>query len=160
MEKSIILKQAHIVTSIQRIVGALPWIVMAICFLLGFFLLLPWCLCCVPFYMDNCRDVIHSCPSCKRILGRFTRIWKNIAIHIPECVYFFLSDFVYQKKKNMQFSLFHLIVKSWLCKLHNLLVKMFPVLVFCGIHGYSRWIWASFIFRKFMKNPMTFLITS
>ncbi|EFO28000.1 hypothetical protein LOAG_00476 [Loa loa] len=66
--------QAHVVTSIQRIVGALPWIVMGICFLLGFFLLLPWCLCCIPFYMDNCRDVVHSCPSCKRALGRFTRI--------------------------------------------------------------------------------------
>ncbi|VIO95303.1 LITAF-like protein, putative [Brugia malayi] len=66
--------QAHVVTSIQRIVGALPWIVMGICFLLGFFLLLPWCLCCIPFYLDNCQDVIHSCPSCKRNLGRFTRV--------------------------------------------------------------------------------------
>ncbi|VDK87394.1 unnamed protein product [Litomosoides sigmodontis] len=66
--------QAHVVTSIQRIVGTLPWIIMGICFLLGFFLFLPWCLCCIPFYMDNCRDVIHSCPSCKRILGRFTRV--------------------------------------------------------------------------------------
>ncbi|KAL3997527.1 LITAF-like zinc ribbon domain family protein [Acanthocheilonema viteae] len=66
--------QAHIVTSVQRIVGTLPWLIMGICFLLGFFLLLPWCLCCVPFYMDNCRDVVHSCPSCKRILGRFIRV--------------------------------------------------------------------------------------
>ncbi|KAM3715795.1 Lipopolysaccharide-induced tumor necrosis factor-alpha factor [Dirofilaria immitis] len=61
--------QAHVVTSIQRIIGTFPWIIMGICFLLGFFLLIPWCLCCVPFYMDNCRDVVHSCPSCKRILG-------------------------------------------------------------------------------------------
>ncbi|CAG9535742.1 unnamed protein product [Cercopithifilaria johnstoni] len=66
--------QAHVVTSIQRIIGVLPWIIMGICFLLGFFLLLPWCLCCVPFYIDNCRDVVHSCPSCKRTLGRFIRV--------------------------------------------------------------------------------------
>uniref|UniRef100_A0A0R3RVN6 LITAF domain-containing protein n=1 Tax=Elaeophora elaphi TaxID=1147741 RepID=A0A0R3RVN6_9BILA len=66
--------QAHVVTSIQRIIGALPWIIMGICFLLGFFLLIPWCICCIPFYMDDCRDVVHSCPSCKRTLGRFTRV--------------------------------------------------------------------------------------
>ncbi|VDK65094.1 unnamed protein product [Onchocerca ochengi] len=66
--------QAYVVTSIQRITGTFPWIIMGICFLLGFFLLLPWCLCFIPFYMDNCLDVVHTCPSCKRILGHFTRI--------------------------------------------------------------------------------------
>lgn len=66
--------QAHIVTSIERISGALPWITMGICVLLGFFLLIPWCLCTVPFCMDNFQDVVHSCPVCKRNLGRFKRI--------------------------------------------------------------------------------------
>ncbi|MCP9264126.1 hypothetical protein DINM_022129 [Dirofilaria immitis] len=31
--------QAHVVTSIQRIIGTFPWIIMGICFLLGFFCL-------------------------------------------------------------------------------------------------------------------------
>ncbi|VDN27371.1 unnamed protein product [Gongylonema pulchrum] len=66
--------QAHIVTSTERQAGVLPRIMMLVCFLLGFFLIFPWCLCCVPFCTDCCLDVIHSCPSCKRVLGRFSRV--------------------------------------------------------------------------------------
>ncbi|VDN06945.1 unnamed protein product [Thelazia callipaeda] len=66
--------QAHIVTSTQKVIGTLPWIIMGICFLLGFFVLIPWCLCCIPFCMDNYRDVVHTCPCCKRSLGRFTKL--------------------------------------------------------------------------------------
>ncbi|TKR59750.1 hypothetical protein L596_029378 [Steinernema carpocapsae] len=66
--------QAHIVTDTQRIAGALPWIILGICFILGFFFIIPWCVCCIPFCIDPCLDVLHSCPSCKRVLGRFSRI--------------------------------------------------------------------------------------
>uniref|UniRef100_A0A914V6Q3 LITAF domain-containing protein n=1 Tax=Plectus sambesii TaxID=2011161 RepID=A0A914V6Q3_9BILA len=66
--------QAHVVTSTQHIPGALPWIIFAICFVLGFFLLIPWCLCCIPFCVDSCLDVQHDCPSCKRTLGRYSRM--------------------------------------------------------------------------------------
>ncbi|VDM42918.1 unnamed protein product [Toxocara canis] len=66
--------QAHIVTSTERVAGALPWIIMGVCFLLGFFLLVPWCVCCVPFCVDGCLDVLHSCPVCKRTLGRHNKI--------------------------------------------------------------------------------------
>uniref|UniRef100_A0AC34QZH0 LITAF domain-containing protein n=1 Tax=Panagrolaimus sp. JU765 TaxID=591449 RepID=A0AC34QZH0_9BILA len=65
---------AHIVTHTQKVAGALPWIIMGICFVLGFFLLIPWCICCIPFCIDSCLDVLHTCPSCKRALGRFSRI--------------------------------------------------------------------------------------
>ncbi|KAI6225583.1 LITAF domain-containing protein [Aphelenchoides besseyi] len=51
----------HIVTKCTMIAGTLPWIIMAICFVLGFFLVIPWCLCCVPFCVDSCLDVLHSC---------------------------------------------------------------------------------------------------
>lgn len=64
----------------------MPRIIMLICFLLGFFLLFPWCLCCVPFCMDSCLDVIHSCPSCNRILGRFSRVWKDF-LNFFECIH-------------------------------------------------------------------------
>uniref|UniRef100_A0A914ZBW2 LITAF domain-containing protein n=1 Tax=Panagrolaimus superbus TaxID=310955 RepID=A0A914ZBW2_9BILA len=65
---------AHIVTHTSKVAGALPWIVMGICFVLGFFLLIPWCICCIPFCIDSCLDVLHTCPACKRSLGRFSRI--------------------------------------------------------------------------------------
>ncbi|KAK0426803.1 hypothetical protein QR680_009908 [Steinernema hermaphroditum] len=66
--------QTHIVTDTQRIAGALPWIIFGVCAVLGFFFFIPWCVCCIPFCIDPCLDVLHSCPSCKRVLGRFSRI--------------------------------------------------------------------------------------
>ncbi|VDM64104.1 unnamed protein product, partial [Angiostrongylus costaricensis] len=64
-------KMSHI----ERVAGVLPWIVCGICVLLGFFLfLIPWCFCCLPFCVDQCLDVVHSCPACKRNLGRFNRV--------------------------------------------------------------------------------------
>lgn len=65
----------HIVTHTSRVPGALTWILMAVCFVLGFFLLIPWCLCCLPFCIDPCLDVVHACPKCHRQVGRFSRIW-------------------------------------------------------------------------------------
>ncbi|CAI4227676.1 unnamed protein product [Auanema sp. JU1783] len=67
--------QVHIVTHIARVAGVLPWLVFGACVVLGFFLfLIPWCFCCIPFFTDQCLDVLHSCPSCKRHLGRYSRI--------------------------------------------------------------------------------------
>ncbi|KAL7080663.1 hypothetical protein ACQ4LE_000452 [Meloidogyne hapla] len=66
--------RSHIVTQTTKTPGALPWIIMGFCFVLGFFLLIPWCICCVPFCVDSCLDVVHLCPSCKKPLGRFSRI--------------------------------------------------------------------------------------
>ncbi|KAH7728451.1 Protein Y87G2A.18 [Aphelenchoides avenae] len=64
----------HIVTHTKRTAGALPWIIFGVCVVLGFFLLIPWCLCCIPFCIDSCLDVEHFCPSCKRNVGRFSKI--------------------------------------------------------------------------------------
>lgn len=61
--------QNHIVTHTKRTPGALPWIIFGVCVVLGFFLLIPWCLCCIPFCIDSCLDVEHFCPSCKRNVG-------------------------------------------------------------------------------------------
>ncbi|GMT01381.1 hypothetical protein PENTCL1PPCAC_23555, partial [Pristionchus entomophagus] len=63
---------AHVVTHIERTAGALTWLIVGICFFLGFFLaFIPWCLCCIPFCSDSCLDVLHFCPSCRRALGRY-----------------------------------------------------------------------------------------
>ena len=34
--------------------------------------------CLVPFCLDNCKDVTHICPDCKREVGRYYRIWRCI----------------------------------------------------------------------------------
>ncbi|KAF8367151.1 hypothetical protein PRIPAC_84980 [Pristionchus pacificus] len=66
---------AHVVTHIERTAGALTWLIVGICFFLGFFLaFIPWCLCCIPFCADSCLDVLHFCPSCRRALGRYKRM--------------------------------------------------------------------------------------
>nr|CAD2129700.1 unnamed protein product [Meloidogyne enterolobii] len=66
--------RSHIVTQTIKTPGVLPWIIMGVCFVIGFFLLLPWCICCMPFCIDSCLDVEHLCPFCKKPLGRFSRI--------------------------------------------------------------------------------------
>ncbi|EGT59747.1 hypothetical protein CAEBREN_14211 [Caenorhabditis brenneri] len=67
--------QNHIVSHIERVAGVLPWIIFGICAFLGLFLfIIPWCFCCVPFFLEQILDVNHSCPACKKFLGRFSRV--------------------------------------------------------------------------------------
>ncbi|CAL2052336.1 unnamed protein product [Caenorhabditis brenneri] len=39
-----------------------------------FLFIVPWCFCCVPFFLEQIRDLNHSCPACKKFLGRFSRV--------------------------------------------------------------------------------------
>ena len=55
---------AQILTAIDYESGTLTWI---IC--LPLFLVTGIC-CFIPFFIDGCKDVIHKCPNCKRMLGR------------------------------------------------------------------------------------------
>lgn len=49
----------------------------------GCFLTRCWLGCClIPFYVDRCKDVVHSCPNCEQVLGRYDRI-KNIIFKPP-----------------------------------------------------------------------------
>uniref|UniRef100_A0A1I7YP62 LITAF domain-containing protein n=1 Tax=Steinernema glaseri TaxID=37863 RepID=A0A1I7YP62_9BILA len=64
----------HITTNTKRTAGGLPWILCGMCFLLGLIFIIPLFLCCIPFCVGSCMDVIHSCPSCKRDVGRFSRM--------------------------------------------------------------------------------------
>ncbi|XP_055008293.1 lipopolysaccharide-induced tumor necrosis factor-alpha factor homolog isoform X4 [Boleophthalmus pectinirostris] len=47
------------VTQIEHAVGARTWLMC---------LFMLWPCCCVPFFVDSCKDVKHRCPSCQKIM--------------------------------------------------------------------------------------------
>uniref|UniRef100_A0A914ELU7 LITAF domain-containing protein n=1 Tax=Acrobeloides nanus TaxID=290746 RepID=A0A914ELU7_9BILA len=63
-----------VMTNAKKKAGILTWAVFIGCIIFGFWFIFPWCLAWVPFYLSSCLDVVHECPSCKRKLGRYTRI--------------------------------------------------------------------------------------
>jgi len=60
---------AHVSTEIQYEAGAMAWIIFFVCFVTGFFFLIPWCLCWIPFVVDGCKNILHLCPNCHRQLA-------------------------------------------------------------------------------------------
>jgi len=60
--------RASIVTTTQYEVGGMTWLV---CMLLFFFTL-----CCfwIAFIIDDCKDVVHTCPNCRTVVGRYNRM--------------------------------------------------------------------------------------
>ncbi|XP_025086072.1 cell death-inducing p53-target protein 1 homolog [Pomacea canaliculata] len=61
---------ATVTTSTHYTVGTFAWLICVIILLLGF-----WLGCClIPFCVDSCKDVIHTCPNCQQQLGKFNRM--------------------------------------------------------------------------------------
>ncbi|XP_048762284.2 LITAF domain-containing protein-like [Ostrea edulis] len=61
---------ASITTSTAYETGTLTWIICGVLILFGL-----WLGCClIPFCIDGCKDVIHSCPSCNQTVGKFNRV--------------------------------------------------------------------------------------
>ncbi|XP_060063452.1 LITAF domain-containing protein-like [Ylistrum balloti] len=61
---------AQIVTSTSYVTGTLAWLLCGILILLGL-----WIGCClIPFCLNGCKDVIHSCPNCNQQVGKFNRM--------------------------------------------------------------------------------------
>ncbi|XP_022782537.1 lipopolysaccharide-induced tumor necrosis factor-alpha factor homolog [Stylophora pistillata] len=62
--------QATIVTATTYVSGTLTWIACGGVALMG-----GWLGCClIPFCIDACKDVIHSCPNCSRQVGVYRRV--------------------------------------------------------------------------------------
>lgn len=61
--------QADIVTSTDLELGTFAW---CMCVLIACFWLWPFCF--IALCIDSLKDVIHSCPNCKKELGRYKRM--------------------------------------------------------------------------------------
>ncbi|MCJ8748155.1 hypothetical protein PDJAM_G00161830 [Pangasius djambal] len=59
----------QIVTVTRATTGLLVWSVFGILFLLGI-----WPCCLIPFCMESCKDVQHTCPSCRNVLHIYRRM--------------------------------------------------------------------------------------
>nr|XP_006822301.1 PREDICTED: lipopolysaccharide-induced tumor necrosis factor-alpha factor homolog [Saccoglossus kowalevskii] len=60
-----------IVTVLNYTSGVLAWVICGIICLLGGWLL---CLCLIPFCINACKDVVHSCPNCHAVIGKYDRL--------------------------------------------------------------------------------------
>ncbi|XP_021348900.1 cell death-inducing p53-target protein 1 homolog [Mizuhopecten yessoensis] len=60
---------ADIMTSTTYTAGNLVWISFILMFFFGF-----WLCCFIPFCVDGCKDVVHNCPNCGAVVGRYSRM--------------------------------------------------------------------------------------
>ncbi|XP_038127775.1 cell death-inducing p53-target protein 1 homolog [Cyprinodon tularosa] len=55
--------QTRVVTSIEYKLGLLTWLIVGSLFIIG-----VWPCCLIPFCVNACKDVQHSCPQCNNVL--------------------------------------------------------------------------------------------
>ncbi|KAK3097547.1 hypothetical protein FSP39_010662 [Pinctada imbricata] len=61
---------ANILTSTRYESGTLTWVVCLVLAIMGL-----WLGCClIPFCINGCKDVIHSCPNCRHTIGKYNRM--------------------------------------------------------------------------------------
>ncbi|XP_033760430.1 cell death-inducing p53-target protein 1 homolog isoform X2 [Pecten maximus] len=61
--------RADIMTSTTYTSGSMVWLAFLLMFFFGF-----WLCCFIPFCMDGCKDVVHNCPNCGGVVGRYNRM--------------------------------------------------------------------------------------
>ena len=61
---------ADIMTATTYEVGMLTWLACGGMCLVGL-----WLGCClIPFCVDACKDVVHTCPNCQQMVGKYSRL--------------------------------------------------------------------------------------
>eukprot|EP01117_Protostelium_nocturnum_P009300 TRINITY_DN3331_c0_g1_i1.p1 TRINITY_DN3331_c0_g1~~TRINITY_DN3331_c0_g1_i1.p1 ORF type:complete len:141 (-),score=30.51 TRINITY_DN3331_c0_g1_i1:102-524(-) len=61
---------ANVVTRVNYDSGLLTWLACG-----GLCLVGCWLGCCfIPFCVDGCKDVVHTCPNCNKLVGKKNRI--------------------------------------------------------------------------------------
>ncbi|XP_021374458.1 cell death-inducing p53-target protein 1 homolog isoform X8 [Mizuhopecten yessoensis] len=61
--------QAEVVTATQYETGTFTWIICLVLCIVG---CIPCCV--IPFCVDGCKDVIHTCPNCHQSVSRYSRM--------------------------------------------------------------------------------------
>ncbi|XP_060065513.1 cell death-inducing p53-target protein 1 homolog [Ylistrum balloti] len=61
--------RAYIMTSTNYTTGNMAWLFFLILFFLGI-----WPCCLIPFFANGFKDVVHTCPNCGCVVGRFNRM--------------------------------------------------------------------------------------
>ena len=56
-------------TDVHLFNGSTVWLAVLICFITGFFLLIPWCLCCIPCCINDMKDANHQCSHCHTVVA-------------------------------------------------------------------------------------------
>ncbi|XP_067296873.1 cell death-inducing p53-target protein 1 homolog isoform X3 [Pseudorasbora parva] len=59
----------EVTTKIEHISGPLTWIIYGFLAIFVF-----WACCCIPFCVDSCKDVKHTCPNCKNVIHIYKRM--------------------------------------------------------------------------------------
>ncbi|CAG5135646.1 unnamed protein product [Candidula unifasciata] len=62
--------RAEVVTATSFETGTFAWVICCVLWFVGCGL---GC-CLIPFCLDGCKDVIHSCPNCRQQIARFSRM--------------------------------------------------------------------------------------
>ncbi|XP_016369677.1 lipopolysaccharide-induced tumor necrosis factor-alpha factor homolog [Sinocyclocheilus rhinocerous] len=58
-----------IITEIEYMNGLLTWLIFG-----SLVIFVCWLCCCIPFCVDACKDVKHTCPNCKNIIHIYKRL--------------------------------------------------------------------------------------
>ncbi|XP_051757490.1 LITAF domain-containing protein [Ctenopharyngodon idella] len=59
----------EVLTEIEHLSGLLTWLICG-----GLTIFACWLCCCIPFCVDACKDVKHTCPNCKNVIRVYKRI--------------------------------------------------------------------------------------
>ena len=60
----------QVLTSTESYAGSLVWLICLFIILFGGWV---FCLCFIPFCIEDLKDVRHSCPNCKHVIGVYKR---------------------------------------------------------------------------------------